>query len=73
MAKESSQMRTQALITIDVLATRLKNSGRTKPMQVTRAMAAIVRKSHSGPSAMRFSELVELNITKRLRAMKAKA
>ena len=45
IAKESSQISTQALIAIDVLAMRLKNSGKTKPTQVTRAMAAIVRKS----------------------------
>ena len=45
MAKESNQMRTQALIAVRVPAIRLKNSGKTKPMQVTRAMAAIVRKS----------------------------
>ena len=45
IAKESSQMRTQALIAVRVPAIRLKNSGKTKPMQVTRAMAAIVRKS----------------------------
>ena len=45
IAKESSQMSTQALIAIDVLAMRLKNSGKTKPTQVTRAMAAMVRKS----------------------------